>query len=465
MTASRSVAPVRRPRAARVAYAALFVLVLPVSLWSWAWRLDSLISPPALRSPLLGGLIAAAGLALMAAGTHALWSHGRGLPMSPFPPERLVTRGVYAIVADPLYVGAVAISAGVSLRAGSGAGLWVVTPVLALASAVWVLGYERDATLRRFGEVTAPLLGLATISRWFVLLARVPWQWIRTAAEWTANSWREITIGPVRFINHGAPAAMGIAVTVLVPLWLLGREHLWWITAMIVAAGAGAALWAQLVEGSPQLLRPLGYFGGIFGILGVTGVAGAVGADAWLLLGAMVVGASFGQPLGRVRCLMQGCCHGRETTPWLGIRYRHPRSRVVRLSTLGGVPVHATPVYSMIWTLLVGSILLSLWRRAAPVSFIVGAYFILVGFGRFVEEHYRGEPQTATLAGLRLYQWLALAFVVGGAIATTFRSVAAPAIAGGDTGVLPVVMATVLASYVGFGVDFPRSGWRFSRLT
>jgi phosphatidylglycerol:prolipoprotein diacylglycerol transferase len=459
------VAPVRGSRAARVAYAALFALVLPALLALWAWRLDALLSLPAPRSLVLGGLIAAAGIALMAAGTHALWSHGRGLPMSPFPPERLVTRGIYAIVADPLYVGAVMVAVGASLVAGSGGGLWVVSPVLALASIAWVQGYERDATRRRFGAVAAPVVGLSTISRWFTALARVPWRWVRGAAEWTANSWREVTIGPVRFINHGIPAAVGVAVTILVPLWLIGREYLWWTSATIIAAGAGAALWAQLVEGSPQLLRPFGYFGGIFGLVGAAVVAGAAGADAWLLLGAMVVGAAFGQPFGRARCLMQGCCHGREAAPWLGIRYTHPRSRVVRLSTLGGVPVHATPVYSMFWTLAVGCTLLWLWRLAAPLSFIVGVYFVLIGLGRFVEEHYRGEPQTATVAGLRLYQWLALAFVVGGAAAATITSGAAPAPTGREAGVLPAVIVVAFVSYLAFGVDFPRSGWRFSRLT
>ena len=52
----------------------------------------------------------------------------------------------------------------------------------------------------------------------------------------------------------------------------------------------------------------------------------------------------------------------------LGIRYEHPLSRVVRLTDLGGVPVHPTPLYSMVWMFIVGWVLVRLWMlaRATP---------------------------------------------------------------------------------------------------
>ena len=122
------------------------------------------------------------------------------------------------------------------------------------------------------------------------------------------------------------------------------------------------------------------------------------------------------QAIGRLRCLVQGCCHGREAAPKVGIRYTHPRSRVTRLSPLGGVPVHPTPVYSMLANLVIGPILVRLWMLRAPLAFVVGMYFLLSGLARFVEEHYRGEPQTPSYGGLRVYQWLAIAWGVAGAV-------------------------------------------------
>jgi prolipoprotein diacylglyceryltransferase len=188
------------------------------------------------------------------------------------------------------------------------------------------------------------------------------------------------------------------------------------------------------------------------------------GVDPWRLLAAMAVGGCVTQAFGRLRCLVQGCCHGRATTAEWGIRYRHPRSRVLRLSGLGHRPLHPTPLYSILWTLTVCAVLVRAWTLAAPLPFIAGLYLILIGLGRFVEEHYRGEPQTAWVAGLRLYQWLAIVFVVSGAVITALAGAPAPRPQSLVAGAWPVLALLGAATYVAFGVDFPRSGRRFSRL-
>jgi prolipoprotein diacylglyceryltransferase len=265
-------------------------------------------------------------------------------------------------------------------------------------------------------------------------------------------------------MSHGSYAAAGGAVGVAVATWVAGGDQLWWIVAFSFGAQAGGALWAQIIEGSPQLLRPYGYFGSAVAVILLSVAAGAAARDAWLLVAAMGVGACFTQAIGRLRCLVQGCCHGRPVdAPW-GIRYTHPRSRVTRLSNFGGVALHPAPLYSILWMLLTGAALVRLWVLGAPLSFITGSYLVLVGLGRFVEEHYRGEPQTAQIAGLRLYQWLAIAFVVGGSAVMAAGGRPAPppqALAPSAWGALAVV---VLVSYIAFGVDLPGSNRRFSRL-
>jgi prolipoprotein diacylglyceryltransferase len=181
-------------------------------------------------------------------------------------------------------------------------------------------------------------------------------------------------------------------------------------------------------------------------------------------LAAFSVGACVTKAFGRVRCLIQGCCHGRRVDAAWGIRYRHPRSRVLRLSALGGLPVHPTQLYSILASLTVCACLLRLWILAAPLSFIAGSYLVLTGLARFVEEHYRGEPQTAWAGGLRLYQWLAIAFVLAGAGITTVGGSPAPPPSGlsGATWIWLVLLG--LVTYAAYGVDFPRSNRRFSRL-
>ena len=149
----------------------------------------------------------------------------------------------------------------------------------------------------------------------------------------------------------------------------------------------------------------------------------------------------------------------------MSIRYVHARSRVVRLTTLAGTPLHPTPVYSAIWLLVVGAILVRLWTLAAPLALIAGVYFILTGLGRFVEEHYRGEPQTVIIGGLRLYQWLAIIAIVVGAVLTTLDTDPAPALEAIDRSSAPILLVVGAMAFVAYGVDFPRSNRRFSRLS
>jgi len=162
---------------------------------------------------------------------------------------------------------------------------------------------------------------------------------------------------------------------------------------------------------------------------------------------------------------VQGCCHGCATETVEGIRYSHPRSRVCRLAHLAGIPVHATPLYSIVWNVWVGLMLLRLLALDCPSTLIAGVYLILSGAGRFVEEAYRGEPQTKIPFGLRLYQWIAIVTVVSGAVVTTVN--AGPLPHGFDLHVSILLLAVACGAMAWFvtGVDFPESSRRFARLT
>lgn len=292
------------------------------------------------------------------------------------------------------------------------------------------------------------------------------WEMSRRAAERLANSWRQWRIGPVRVLPHAAYArACGLIMVAGVGA-LLGSAALPAAIVLGTAGIVGAFLGAQLIEGSAASSRPYGYFGGVAGTL-VAAMAGsaAFGWSGWHLVAAFTVVGPWTAAVGRLRCLVQGCCHGGPAPAWLGIRHMHPMSRVCRLSTLGGVPVHPTQLYSILWNVAMGLLLLRLWVAATPLALIVGAYFILAGLGRFVEEAYRGEPQTPIAGKLRLYQWLAAASVACGAAVTTCTTgPASGVIRPGWTGVMAGLAFGLLAA-VAYGVDFPESRARFARLT
>ena len=142
------------------------------------------------------------------------------------------------------------------------------------------------------------------------------WEWLRVGAEKVAASRREWRFGPMRIINHGIYAGIGAGFGIYLIGYLAGTNDIA-IMLMIGCCGlTGAALWAQFVEGSPQLLRPFGYYGSVYGC-GVGLLLGwACGADVVMLLGAFAAAAPFIQAWGRLRCLVQGCCHGHPAPAW-----------------------------------------------------------------------------------------------------------------------------------------------------
>jgi len=567
----------------KLLYALLFVALLPAALFFWARGTEAYVPLPAIHSVPIGAALSAIGALLVVAGWAALWRDGGGLPMNAFPPPRLVTRGVYALFAHPIYVGFCGICFGASILAGSSSGLWLVSPAIVLSAIALVLGYEKHDLDARFGQDRgAPLFGLppaddsrpsiaraaavalfaigpylalgsiravdlgavlvalaspflartdrdlraltiratcgmalvlpmtlivpslepARIASAAILAApswplravalagSIPdlvragpisapatlfavlfagfidyvWRALRAIAERVANSWYEIRLGRVRIINHGLWPALGTSGGIVIIGWLIGPGH---TTAVLVCATASllsAGVWAQTIEGSAALARPYGFYGGVLGTILAAFLAPLFGTPIWLLLAAYAVVAPYVQLMGRFRCLVQGCCHGSETIPEIGIRFTHPRSRVIRLAHMGGIPIHPTQLYSILWNIVSLVILLRLWEAHAALHIIGGVYLILGGTGRFAEEAFRGEPQTPIIARLRLYQWVALfQIIAGGVVSAVGRTQAAPTIVW-NTAIVPAAALFGVFTFVMLGVDFPDSNKRFSRL-
>jgi protein-S-isoprenylcysteine O-methyltransferase Ste14 len=174
------------------------------------------------------------------------------------------------------------------------------------------------------------------------------WELMRRAAEGVANSWREWRIGKLRLINHGFYAALagGGGIAISGGLGGDGREFLGQLVLVYLCGLLGAGLWAQQLEGSPKLSRPFGYYGSVIGGIGACVVVGVFSGDTMSLLALVAMAAPWIQGVGRLRCLVQGCCHGREAPEAVGIRYWQPRSRVCALADLRGLPLHPTPLYS-----------------------------------------------------------------------------------------------------------------------
>jgi protein-S-isoprenylcysteine O-methyltransferase Ste14/membrane-associated phospholipid phosphatase len=291
------------------------------------------------------------------------------------------------------------------------------------------------------------------------------WNFIRLQSERLSNSWHEWRWGPVRLINHGFYGGVAGFAGTLLAGFFLGRQYAIAGFIIMIFVIVGAGLWAQFIEGSSKLLRPYGYYGGLIGgIIASILVSLIFSINLYTLLASFAMAGPWIQSIGRLRCLVQGCCHGRPSNDNIGIRFTHPYSRVNKISGLSGVPLHPTQLYSIGTNIIAGLILIRLFSIGMPPSFIIGIYFILIGSGRFVEESFRGEAQTPYWAGMRIYQWIAIINILIGAFLTTIP----------NSGVLlfqPNIGSLLLAILMGIlvviasGVDFPESNRRFARLT
>jgi prolipoprotein diacylglyceryltransferase/protein-S-isoprenylcysteine O-methyltransferase Ste14 len=291
------------------------------------------------------------------------------------------------------------------------------------------------------------------------------WMFLRNTSERIGNSWREWVFGKVRVINHGFYIGFGAFLGILLAGYLSGPLYAWAILVFAVIVIVFSALWAQIIEGSEKLKRPFGYYGALVGIPFASLAVWGIGVQVWVIIGVVSVVMPWVQAIGRLRCLVNGCCHGRPVdNPNIGIRFFHIRSRVTNISGLKGRLLHPTQLYSMLWLLLVGFVLLTVWGHHFSASFVFGLYLIMTGLGRFVEEAYRGETQTPIVWGLRLYQWTAVLSVVLGIVMTVVPS--DPVQLAPGLGWETVVAAAVggVFTFFAMGVDFPYSNVRFSRL-
>jgi phosphatidylglycerol---prolipoprotein diacylglyceryl transferase len=118
-------------------------------------------------------------------------------------------------------------------------------------------------------------------------------------------------------------------------------------------------------------------------------------------------GIALGHVVGRMGCLLAGCCYGRPTDlPW-GLTFTDP----VAASNVGtplGVPLHPTQIYDAGAELLILVILLVFERRGRPFNGrTFWLYILLYAISRFIVEIFRGDPR-GMVFGISTSQFVSL---------------------------------------------------------
>jgi phosphatidylglycerol:prolipoprotein diacylglycerol transferase len=115
----------------------------------------------------------------------------------------------------------------------------------------------------------------------------------------------------------------------------------------------------------------------------------------WPTTDAFAPGIALGHVVGRLGCVMAGCCYGRPTTvPW-ALTFTSPLA-AENVGTPLGVPLHPTQLYEAGAELIILVLLLATERkgRAYPGR-TFWLYMLMYAITRFIIEFYRGDPRGA----------------------------------------------------------------------
>ena len=218
-----------------------------------------------------------------------------------------------------------------------------------------------------------------------------------------------ITIGidPVAFLSirwYGVFVALAVVVLVLWLLWEVrkgaGISYNTIFTAVLVGIPSGI-VFSRLLH----VVDEWGYYsqnpGQIIGADGLTFYGAILGAALGIWVYSKFSNFQFGsladliapaiplaQAVGRVGCLINGCCYGIATSlPW-GVVYTHPDS----FGPLG-VAVHPTQVYEIIYHLLAFTVLFKLRGRFKAEGSLFLVYLSLYALWRVGSDFLRvGTP-------------------------------------------------------------------------
>jgi phosphatidylglycerol:prolipoprotein diacylglycerol transferase len=207
---------------------------------------------------------------------------------------------------------------------------------------------------------------------------------------------------------------------------------------IIIAALVGAKLMLLVVDfdyfrQQPREILSIARAGGVF--YGGLIAAFLVGLwlvrryklPVWTTADMIAPGIALGHVVGRLGCLLAGCCYGKPTDVAWAITFTDPAA-AANVGTPLGVPLHPTQIYDAGAELLILIALLVTERRGKPFpGRTFWGYMVLYGIARFVVEIFRGDPR-GMIGGLSTSQFVSLLIVpVGLVMLLRLRRGAAPA--------------------------------------
>lgn len=154
------------------------------------------------------------------------------------------------------------------------------------------------------------------------------------------------------------------------------------------------------------------------------GVLGAIVAAIWVFrrfrlpvlafMDAGIAGVVLGMAIGRLGCLMAGCCYGAPTDMWWGITFTEPLANELSGTPLG-VALHPTQILQSLDSFLTMALLTWLFFRRTFDGQGIAIWMMLAGLSRFLIEFLRADARGG-IAGLATSQWIGLVMIVVGIV-------------------------------------------------
>ena len=150
------------------------------------------------------------------------------------------------------------------------------------------------------------------------------------------------------------------------------------------------------------------FYGGlIFGIIGTSLTMCLFGLDFRIFEKHIVPYIPLGHAVGRIGCLLAGCCYGMEYSGIGAVRY--PNALTGLSPDTGYFPVQ--PMESVL-DLVIMAMLIIFAKKKRQKGDILCLYLMLYAITRIITEAFRGDVHRGVFWGISTSQWISIALIL-----------------------------------------------------